>query len=94
MLSFLESLTKRLVDAWKSEEPSERRNSFSCRCGRPVYFRNSLCWGCKAPLGYEPELQQVRALVAGPQAGEWRVEQGDDAAPAWKRCCRTEAAIA
>ncbi|HTN76683.1 MAG TPA: putative zinc-binding metallopeptidase [Pirellulaceae bacterium] len=86
MLNIFEAIGRRLLDAWKSEEPSERRSSFSCQCGRPVYFRNSECLGCKTPLGYEPELQQVRALVAGPQPGEWLVEQENEAASAWKRC--------
>ena len=31
------------------------RVRFRCDCGRPVYFRNSLCLGCKSPLGFEPE---------------------------------------
>src|SRR5579863_8452177 len=86
MLNIFESISKRLMEAWKSGETSDRRHSFSCRCGRPVYFRNSLCLGCNAPLGYEPERLQVRALVTGPQPGEWRTEPDDEAEPAWKRC--------
>lgn len=86
MLNIFESIGKRLLEAWKSGESPERRSSFSCRCGRPIYFRNSLCLGCKAPLGFQPELQQVRALAAEPQQGEWRVDQDDKAAPTWKRC--------
>ncbi len=62
MLNIFEAITRRLTEAWRADEPSGRRNAFRCSCGRPVYFRNSLCLGCKAPLGYQPELQQVRAL--------------------------------
>lgn len=86
MLNIFESIGKRLMETWKSEEPSERRNSFSCRCGRPIYFRNSLCLACKAQLGFEPELLEVHALMTGPQPGTWTVDHGDESAPAWKRC--------
>ncbi len=86
MRNFFESITKRLVEAWKSEEPSGRKSSFSCRCGRPVYFRNSLCLGCKGPLGYEPELQEVRALEPDAKPNTWKVDKQEDTAAAWKRC--------
>lgn len=86
MLSFFETITKRLVEAWKSEEPSGRRSAFSCRCGRPVFFHNSLCLACKAPLGYEPELSQVRSLTPGKEPGTWTLDGADDAETTWKRC--------
>lgn len=85
-MSIFESITRRLVEAWKSDEPSGRRSAFSCRCGRPVYFRNSLCLGCKAPLGFEPEVQQVRALAPGPRQGTWTLDGPAEAATLWKRC--------
>ena len=47
---------------------------FLCSCGRQVFFRNSLCLGCKAPLGYEPGLRRVAALHPGAEPGTWRVE--------------------
>lgn len=28
--------------------------AYSCRCGRPVFFRNSECLACHTALGYEP----------------------------------------
>jgi hypothetical protein len=62
-MSIFDAITKRLAEAWKSDEPSGRKSAFRCRCGRPVYFRNSLCLGCQAPLGYEPELQQICSLI-------------------------------
>lgn len=85
MLNIFESITRRLVDAWKSEEPSGRRSAFRCRCGRPVFFRNSLCLGCQAPLGYEPELQEVRALTEETETGVWTVDGQEDGVK-WKRC--------
>ncbi|MCB9874334.1 MAG: putative zinc-binding metallopeptidase [Planctomycetaceae bacterium] len=86
MLNIFESITKRLVEAWKSDEPSGRRSSFRCRCGRPVFFYNSQCLGCKSPLGYEPETQQVRALAAGSQPDTWQLDEQADDARLWKRC--------
>ncbi len=86
MLNIFESITKRLVDAWRLDEPSGRRSSFSCSCGRPVFFNNSLCLGCNAPLGYEPELQQVRSLTPGPEQGTWKLDGTQDDGKTWKRC--------
>jgi len=35
---------------------------YQCRCGRPVFFRNSVCLACRTPLGYEPWLARICAL--------------------------------
>ena len=35
---------------------------YQCRCLRPVFFRNSVCLACCAPLGYEPHLAQICPL--------------------------------
>ena len=86
MLSIFEAITKRLVEAWRSDEPSGRRSTFSCRCGRPVYFNNSVCLGCQAPLGFEPELLQVVSLSPGSEPAVWTADSGDQATTAWKRC--------
>ncbi len=90
MLNIFETITRRLTEAWKSEEPSGRRNAFACRCGRPVFFRNSVCLGCQAPLGYEPQLLEVRALAPGSQPGTWKVDGHADDAAAWKRCANLD----
>ena len=47
---------------------------FLCRCGRQVFFRNSLCIGCQAPLGYDPSVRRVAPLEEGPEPGTWRIE--------------------
>lgn len=86
MMNIFEAITKRLVEAWKSQGQTEQKGSFSCRCGRPVYFNNSLCLGCQSPLGYEPELQQVRALDPGPQPDTWKLDGQPTETPLWKRC--------
>lgn len=85
MLSFIENITKRLLDSWKSEEPSGRRSAFNCRCGRPVFFHNSLCLACQAPLGYEPGVAQVRSLSPGEQPDTWTLD-GEGVEGLFKRC--------
>ena len=86
MINIFESVVKRLTEAWQSEEPSGRRDSFRCDCGRPVYFRNSLCLGCQAPLGYEPELLEVRALRPGPKPDTWKLRGKNRGRRLWRRC--------
>ncbi len=86
MLNIFEAITKRLVEAWRLEEPSGRRSAFSCRCGRPIFFNNSICLGCQSPLGYEPEVQQVVALEPGDVPGTWKTDNGNADAPLWKLC--------
>jgi hypothetical protein len=86
MINFFEAITKRLADAWKSDEPSGRGHKYRCQCGRPIFFRNSLCLGCKSVLGYEPELAQVCAIQPGPELDTWRLHGKEDGASLWRRC--------
>lgn len=86
MLGIFDSITKRLAEAWKTEEPSGRGHNYRCQCGRSIFFRNSLCLGCKAVLGYEPEAAQVRALEAGPEPETWRFYGQAEDTPLWRRC--------
>jgi hypothetical protein len=73
--------------------------AFSCRCGRPVFFRNSQCLACGAPLGYDPERRRLWPLemAEGPggEAGWWRpAVPGRSAATRWKRCSNLDTASA
>ena len=58
---------------WKARSVPRHGRSYRCRCGRPIFFRNSECLACGAPLGYEPLLGEVRALEPGETAGGWRL---------------------
>jgi hypothetical protein len=60
--------------------------TYSCRCGRPVFFRNSVCLACKATLGYEPHLGRVFPLASGSESGAWRLDGGDAAEKQYWRC--------
>jgi len=86
MISFFEAITKRLAEAWKSEEPSGRGQKYRCQCGRPIFFQNSFCLGCNSVLGYEPDLRQVRALQPGPEPNTWKLHGQKDDSPLWRRC--------
>ena len=44
-------------------QPTTRR-AFVCRCGQPVFFRNSQCVICKTPLGYDPDIALLLPLDA------------------------------
>ena len=81
-----ESITRRLAEAWRSDEPSGRGHSYRCICERPVFFYNSVCLGCSAQLGYEPELAQVRALEPGAKPDTWHIAGLPEPAPLWRRC--------
>ena len=81
------------------------QRSFSCRCGRPVFFRNSHCLGCKTPLGYEPLMGELLPLAAvtrapqivpGPSAPAlWRCAGAQpDSAPRYWRCSNLDTAAA
>lgn len=86
MMSFLESITKRLAEAWRSPEPTVRGKSFRCQCGRPVYFRNSVCLACQTPLGFDAELLQLNALEPAAEANTWKLHGQETPVPAWRRC--------
>jgi hypothetical protein len=86
MLNIFESVGQRIVEAWRSEEPSGRGHNYRCQCGRSIFFRNSLCLGCKSALGYEPEIAQVRALQPGSEPETWKLHGQEENAPLWRRC--------
>ena len=86
MFSIFESVTKRLLESWRSGEPAGQKCAFSCRCGRPVYFQNSLCLGCKAPLGFEPDSLQVYSLTPGSEPATWKLDPPADVETTFKRC--------
>ncbi len=49
------------------------RRVYKCQCGRPVFFRNSVCLACKTPLGYEPALGLICPLAQGTEPETWTV---------------------
>ena len=68
------------------------RRAFVCRCGRPVFFRNSQCLACGTPLGYEVEQQRLLPLEAAGDDGSWREAGAGGAAPRYRRCANLDTA--
>ncbi len=83
-----------------AEEPELDRHPivlrrYQCRCGRPVFFRNSMCLACRAPLGYEPHLARICALDPGERSTtgqETWMLSGWLPLKVYKRCANLEAA--
>ena len=46
---------------------------YRCTCGHRLYFRNSACLMCKAPLGFLPDDLVLHALLPGPATATWRI---------------------
>jgi len=85
VIGLFEKLYRGLLAALQSDEAPIHRRLHTCRCGRPVYFQNSLCTACNAPLGYVPDLSDVRALDPGPAEGTWRIS-GEENSATYRRC--------
>ena len=47
----------------RRKSATTRSRSYTCQCGKPVFFRNSACLSCGAQLGYDPELTTLIALA-------------------------------
>lgn len=86
MNTLIENIAKRLVDVWRSPDVPRRGHTYRCQCGRPIFFRNSVCLACNAVLGYEPERAEVCVLERGPTADTWRVLGDPPEATAFRRC--------
>jgi hypothetical protein len=78
------------------QAPSVSR-AYQCRCGRPVFLRNSQCLACQTPLGYVVERLGVVPLAPAAHDGaepETFTVFGDTNGRAYRRCANllTEAA--
>ena len=69
------------------------RRVFDCRCGRPVFFRNSACLACGAELGFDPERRELLPLEAVEGTGELRASGEDRSAVRYRRCAKPFAAV-
>ncbi len=80
--------------------PPRTPRAFACRCGRPVFFRNSECLACHAPLGYEPQLQRLLPLEPAASASVasglslWREAGVSSPAAQYLRCANLDTAAA
>ena len=71
------------------------RRAYRCKCGRPVFFPNSVCLGCGAALGYEAKLGKLFRLTPGPAPDSWLLPRGSGAGrKTYRRCQNLETAAA
>lgn len=64
--------------------------AYLCQCGRPIFFRNSVCLACGAPLGYEVDSARLQSLVPVPdQPGQWALWHDTQGAH-YQRCANLE----
>jgi hypothetical protein len=89
----IQSLFDKIAPA-RRRKPAATRAYF-CRCGRPVFFRNSVCLACNTPLGYEPHLRQVYPLVPAeepnPDGALWQLAI-DGSTAKYRRCTNLDTA--
>ena len=96
MTSVMEPLNQAAVKIGRKPVVLRR---YQCRCGRPVFFRNSVCLACRTPLGYEPYLAQICALepAQGEAASEsdslWSIS-GSTSGKLYRRCANLVSAAA
>lgn len=88
MTNLFESVAEEMLLNWRGRTAPRHSRSFRCQCGRPVFFRNTLCMSCQTPLGYLPTRLALLPLTAGIGLDRWRV--ASDAAE-YRRCANVDA---
>src|SRR6185436_8674534 len=83
-------LGRDLESTWHVRASGRRGKSFRCRCGRPIFFRNSLCLACQSPLGYVPETGELYALDPGADPGTWIYVDAEGATRVARRCANLD----
>jgi hypothetical protein len=86
MKTLFEDIARQLTEVWRSPDTLRRGHSYRCQCGRPIFFRNSLCLACGVPLGYEPDRAEVRSLQPAANQGTWQLSGESSASPVYRRC--------
>ncbi|MCW1885955.1 putative zinc-binding peptidase [Luteolibacter flavescens] len=90
MKTLAENIATRLTEGWRTADLPRRGRTYRCSCGRPVFFRNSVCLACGSMLGYEPERVDMRALLPGTIAGTWTLAGDEAPAQAYRRCANLD----
>jgi hypothetical protein len=74
----------------RKRKPVAAGRAYFCQCGRPIFFRNSVCLACRTPLGYEPHLRRVFPLTPSPDPEWWTVAAKGPIVPRYRRCANLE----
>jgi hypothetical protein len=72
------------------KRPAATPRAFRCQCGRPIFFRNSLCLNCGTPLGYDPSSLELLPLRPAATQGSWLSWNGDPGIE-YRRCANFDA---
>ena len=83
--NLFDSVCDGLSHRWKPHHAPRTKRAFRCVCGASVFFRNTECSDCHAPLGYEHALGELRSLLPGRLPETWR-PVGDDIDRDYRRC--------
>jgi len=86
MRSIFEYISKHLSDTAGAPEHLRRGYSYTCHCGRPVFFRNSQCVACGSALGYETENREVCSILPGKNEGTWILAGENENPNTYRRC--------
>jgi hypothetical protein len=78
----------------RRRKPVSAGRAYFCRCGRPVFFRNSVCLACQTPLGYEPRLRKVYPLAPGPEPDSWQLALESASPGKYRRCSNLDSPAA
>ena len=79
MSKFFDVIASRLAAVRATRTPIGLSRTFRCACGQPVFLGNRSCVTCHAPLGFDPELLEVRALIPAETPDTWRLAARGDA---------------
>ncbi|WP_437883042.1 zinc-binding metallopeptidase family protein [Pseudomonas sp. LRF_L74] len=89
MNRFFAGLGQRLSDPARVQRSSTEKSIGQCRCGQSIFFRNSQCLACHAPLGYEPQRGRIVSLSPGEFQDTWRID-GEFNGPLLRHCANLQ----
>jgi len=78
MKKFFDVIGNRLAAVRATRAPTGQSSAYRCACGQPVFLGNRSCVTCGAPLGFDPNILEVRALIPAEVAGTWHLAAPGD----------------
>ena len=85
MKNLFDAILDTLSSHWKTPHKPRSKRAYRCACDKPVFFLNSQCLSCEAPLGYDPMMGDLLALQPGAAPENWQLV-GNDGGPIYRRC--------
>ncbi len=91
MKNLFDAILDTLSSRWKTPHKPRSKRAYRCACDKPVFFLNSQCLSCEAPLGYDPMMGDLLALQPGATPETWR-PVGNDGGLIYRRCANFDSA--